>query len=810
MNTLDSHVTKFKPAVTLEKFLSRSTQSVLRVIFFFGMLTFLLLSFIGVSLFPAINSNLWWGVGLIFLALWLDQVLTYGYHNSWYFRGLTSLIEEDPNPNTEVTYEVARVVLRNKDDVTRAFCESQIGQSILIRSRILPDTIGEFLTAPRRTISTSMIPVPEGSIYSLVDLGTYLLSHDSEFKKMFSDSGLNEEHFLSSLRWIVGTTHKQKRRERWWSKENLSKVTGLGREWSYGTAFTLERYSRSILTSAVFSTISSDPAFAAETVDRIESSLAKTKGANVLLIGESGVGKMDLVLEVSKRMKLGKALHAIAGKQIYVLDTARLFASHHTKQDLETTLLNLFDEAYAAGHNIIVIENISTVIKEAEQAGVFLPELLDQYLATAELQIIATDTPGAYHQILEPIGSFTRRFTEILLETANLAATTRVLEGVALATEANQNVVFTYEGLDAVTTAADRYLVDGVMPDKAISLLVDVAGAANQQKQILVTADFVYEVVSEKTNVPAGPIKEEERDTLLHLEDKLHKQVVGQAPAIQAIARTMRRARAGIQATDKPIGSFLFLGPTGVGKTETAKALASVFFGGPEKMQRVDMSEYSDADSLRRLIGDSTESGALSDMLREHPYSVLLLDEFEKANTSVHDLFLQILDEGIFTDGRGAKVNARNTIIIATSNAGAELILRTVQQRQELAHLETEIVNHIIERGIFKPELINRFDSAIIFEPLTKTEQGSVASLMLRDLYERIKGRGYELQVDKELMDVLVEKGYNPEFGARPMQRVMQDLIEEKVAQRIIEGSIEKGDTITLTRADFSEKELSK
>ena len=347
------------------------------------------------------------------------------------------------------------------------------------------------------------------------------------------------------------------------------------------------------------------------------------------------------------------------------------------------------------------------------------------------------------------------------------------------------------------------------MPDKAIELLTQVATHAKQKDAVIITADFVYQVVSDITGVPAGPIQAEERDLLLNLEDRLHKQVIGQERALDAIARTMRRARAGIQSSEKPIGSFLFLGPTGVGKTETAKALANIFFGGEGNLQRLDMSEFSGSDGLVRLIGDGEKSGTLADMLREHPYCVLLLDEFEKATRSVHDLFLQILDEGKFTDARGTKVNARNCIVIATSNAGSQLIIRTVQQREELSHLTQSIIDNIIKDGVFRPELVNRFDNTIIFEPLTIDQQGQVASLMLGGLYNRIKERGYELQVSKDLLDILVEKGYSPEFGARPMQRVLQDVVEEKVAERIISGQAQRGDTIMLSRSDFTETELS-
>jgi ATP-dependent Clp protease ATP-binding subunit ClpA len=271
----------------------------------------------------------------------------------------------------------------------------------------------------------------------------------------------------------------------------------------------------------------------------------------------------------------------------------------------------------------------------------------------------------------------------------------------------------------------------------------------------------------------------------------------------------MRRARAGIQSAEKPIGSFLFLGPTGVGKTETAKALAKIFFGGEGHLQRIDMSEYSGKGALEHLIGDGEEVGILPNILREHPYCVLLLDEFEKATQPIHDVFLQILDEGIFTDARGMKINARNTIIIATSNAGSKLILNTIQQRKELSHLAQEIIDSIVRDGIYRPELINRFDNTIIFEPLNVEQQTEVASLMLGSLYQRVKDRGYEIQINTDLMGILVEKGYSPEFGARPMQRVLQDIIEEKIAQKIISGAIVKGGSIVLSKADFTEAELA-
>ncbi len=812
MITLHDSVKYYTPAVRLTLVVGRPTLSLLRTVSFAGM------TLCGVGAAAAFYfpdgpigpfANPLLGAGALFAAFWLEQMLVFSYHNSFYFRGLNSLIGIDEEDISGATYDVAAAVLKYPHDVTLAFCASNFGSQALLRSGVPTEAVDEFLRGTRQMITPDMVMLPENEIFSLIGLGKYLLAHDTGFKSLIAKTGITEDVFIGALRWVVGSYHQEKRRIRWWSKDNLSRTTGIGREWAYGTAYLLEKFSRDIRTSAVFSTLGADSSFAAEKVREIESALVRAKDSNVLVIGEAGVGKIDLIMEIAKRINLGKSLDAISGRQLIVLDTNRLFAVHKDKQELELTLLQMFDEATEAGNIIIVIENLSTFIREAQAMGVFIPELLDEYLALPQLQIIATDTPGSYHTFLEPLGAFSRRFAEVLIESPDLSATTRVLQDIALQHEMRSHTLFTYAGLHAVTVAADRYIVEGVMPGKAIELLIDVVTKAQQTNTSIITEDFVYETVSEKTGVPAGPIQNSERDLLLHLEDRLHQQVIGQQNALNAIARTMRRARAGIQATDKPIGSFLFLGPTGVGKTETAKALAKIFFGGEDKMQRIDMSEYSGDDALVQLIGNGEEAGTLPSMLREHPYCVLLLDEFEKASRPVHDLFLQILDEGMFTDARGARVNARNTIIIATSNAGSQLILKTVQQRKQLAHLTQEIIDHIVREGVYRPELINRFDSTIVFEPLTVAEQTDVASLMLGGLYDRVKQRGYDLTVSKDLLDVLVEKGYNPEYGARPMQRVLQDVIEEKIAQKIIAGTVAKGEAITLTKADFTDAELA-
>jgi len=811
MYTIADNITRFKPPITLTRFFSRRVLTHFRTIFFVTAAGAISGAVVTHLVWPDSSySEVLLGIGLISTSFWLEQMMVYSYHNSFYFFGLHSILGLSSKVNAGATYEVAEALLPNEQDVTAAFCNSKLGTLILLRAGIDLNALETYLRSSRMKITTMMIPLPEDSVFSLITLGQYLLQQDSSFKTFIKEQGVLEEHFLGALSWVISAHHAQKKIERWWGKDELSKTTGIGREWSYGTAYILEKFSRDIRTSAIYTNLTQgDSAFTAEKIAEVEVALARTKASNVLVIGEAGVGKMDLLLEVDRRLRTGKAISAVDEHHMILLDTTRLFATHSNKQELELTILSIFAEASRAGNIIIVIENLSTFIREAESMGVFIPELLDPFLATPALHVIATDTPGAYHTYLEPLGAFARRFAEVLIDTPDLRSTTRVLQGIAEANENRYRVLFTYSALVAITTAADRYIVEGVMPDKAIELMIDISTRASQAGVAIITAEYVYGVVSEKTGIPTGPIGEVERDLLLNLEDTLHERVIGQQRALDAIARTMRRARAGIQSSDKPIGSFLFLGPTGVGKTETAKALAHVFFGSETNMHRIDMSEFSGGDALERLIGDGVTSGILPDMLREHPYSVLLLDELEKANQSVHDIFLQVLDEGIFTDARGDKVNARNTIIIATSNAGSQLILKTIEQRKELSTLSAEIINHIIKEGIFRPELINRFDNTIIFEPLVQEEQGQVAGLMLRGLYERVKDQGYELIVNRDLMDILVEKGYSPQFGARPMQRVIQDVVEEKIAQLIISGGATKGGTIELTRADFSNEELA-
>jgi len=338
-----------------------------------------------------------------------------------------------------------------------------------------------------------------------------------------------------------------------------------------------------------------------------------------------------------------------------------------------------------------------------------------------------------------------------------------------------------------------------------VDILEEVTTFVFRAGGTMVDRDEVLKIIEKKTGIPLGKMASGEKEKLLNLESILHERVIGQEEGISAIARTMRRARSGVTNEKRPFGSFLFLGPTGVGKTETAKALAAIFFGSEDRMIRLDMSEYNDDNALDRLLGtfESEKPGVLSSLLRANPYAVLLLDELEKGSREVQQLFLQIIDEGEFKDARGKTVNARTTLIIATSNAVADSIYSIVLRKEKPEDHREELIAEIVERNIFAPELLNRFDAMVFYRTLTQAELGQVANLMLKSFAARLKKKGLTLVINDVLLRHVIKHGYDPKFGARPMRRAIQDRIEDLIARRLISGNIKRGDVVALTEEDL-------
>lgn len=812
-NTLATALAYFKPAIALAWLVDSRLYILLRVVLLLvmivcvGVIAFLFvpsLLNLDAAALPVLASLPWTGLALLTGAAYIVLRALNFFYNDRYFHGLDSHIGNATHVQG-TTYEVARVLLRGRGDVTAAFVSSPFGKQVLLRTGITPKQLRTFVKGDRTPVIPAVIDISFETQFTLLTLGKTLLAGDKSLQTFLKELGITETTYLGALQWTYKEHLARKRNKRWWSRDTLSKTRSIGREFSYGIAYTLGSFTKPIVAGAVYADLASNPAFAKEYVSQIETILARDKDANVLLVGEAGVGKLDALIAVGSRMERGVAVGSIVGMHLVLLDTERLVAVANDKALFEQTLLTLLSEAENAGNIVLVIDKLPAFLANTEVLGVDVVSLLDPYLSSPFLHVIATTDPATYHQSIETNGGLLRRFEAVLMESPDEAVVIDLLESIAGTYERVQGVMCTYSAIAAIAEDADRFIVAGVMPDKAVHLLNDVYASARTHGTRVITKDIVDVYVATKTGVPVGPVSSVERDTLLNLEAVLHERIVGQERAVDAISGVMRRSRAGIHDAHKPIGSFLFLGPTGVGKTKTAKALAGVFFKREDAMHRIDMSEFSGSNALERLIGGGGHTGILSNMLKEHPYAVVLLDEFEKAGQDVHNIFLQILDEGIFTDGLGQKINARNSIIIATSNAGSERILEWMDAGESLADKKDSLIDHLVSRAVYKPELINRFDDVILFSPLSQSEQGVIGKAMLVELQSRIREKGYELAITDELVAALVAVGYKPEFGARPMRRAIQEVVEEAIAEKIIAGTVAKGATITFTPAELDQ-----
>jgi len=395
-------------------------------------------------------------------------------------------------------------------------------------------------------------------------------------------------------------------------------------------------------------------------------------------------------------------------------------------------------------------------------------------------------------------------FEKVEISEISERETILILENFLPYFEKKHKVFVTYPALRDLVRYSARYLPEIPFPKKAIDLLDEtIVYVSSFTTSKLVLPEHVARIISDKTQIPVGEIELKERETLLSLENLIHQRIINQEEAVKEISTALRRARADITVRKGPMGAFLFLGPTGVGKTETSKALSEIYFKSEEAMIRVDMSEFSAIKDIPRLIGSIEEEGILTNKVRERPFSLVLLDEFEKAHPNILNLFLQVFDEGYFTDGLGRKVNFKNTLLIATSNAGYQIILEAIKQKIDWAKVKEKLLDYLFENVIFRPELINRFDAIIVFKPLTKENLLDIAGLLLTKLKENLAQKDIEFSITDSLKEKIVELGYNPVFGAREMRRVIQDKVENILAQAILSGKLKRGDKVEIDPKDF-------
>jgi ATP-dependent Clp protease ATP-binding subunit ClpC len=738
---------------------------------------------------------------LLVFSVWMVMGAVHAFYNAYYFK--TQTAKESKRPR--MSFEVARIVYQTSEkDILAGFLESYEGFEIMRRAGITKEDVAAFLTKRTIFIDGDKMSLPEEGYVSAADLAGAILDTDQAFTQFIFSKGIQKKDFLALTEWVFEKEIARRAKQRWWSKEALGRIPGLGKNWSYGQTYTVEKFAREIPVIDGNEYEVHD-VYGSKELKSLEAVLVKNREANALIVGNDKEGNTHIIARLARMIDDGTAMLELQHRRLIMLNTEILSASAKSKPDFETLMLTVLTEAHNAGNVILIFDDFPSLVSSAESLGADLPAILDPYLSSQSLQIVGLSDVDRFHAKIERNAALMERFEHILVQDVDASNTIRVLENEVAKLEAQTGLLFTYPALVAIEDSAERYFPDAIMPDQAIDLLFELTPKLVSRGKTIVLKTDVLDLVKAKTGIPMGEVTQDEREKLLGLENLLHKRVIGQDEAVDAISSAVRRARSGINNPNRPMASFLFLGPTGVGKTETTKALAEVFFGKTAEILRLDMSEYSTPDALAKLIGSfaNGRSGVLATILREHPYGVLLLDEFEKTTPEVMNLFLQILDEGFFSDMEGKRINARNLLIIATSNAGSELIWESVKHGESLDHAKDMIIDSIISAHIMKPELLNRFDGVIIFHPLGPEHLEKIARLQLEKLKTRLAERGLNLAITDDLVSYLMHYGMDPKFGARPMNRAIQDKIEQIIAEKMIRGDISPGAEIALTSADL-------
>lgn len=641
-------------------------------------------------------------------------------------------------------------------------------------------------------IAAPLLPQP---ISSLPDLWSFTFQNHPLLSESLNNQSLTIEDVKETANWYG-------------KKEsitpdplitNLSAIKGLkgfGCDWAYGYTPTLDKYSTDMTRiPATFPLL-----IGRENEMRImEQTLLKTTGNNILIVGEAGTARHLTVETFAFRILSGQCNPQISHKRVIQLNMTQILSGHSSPMDAKDFFRNIIKEAEFAGNIIIVIDDFEKYLGN-EKDAVDLSDILYE-VSQSRIGVIGITTFPSYHSIIETHKEFVTSFEKIEIHPPSPEVLISELElSIVPVLENKYHCIVTFPSIKQTIELADRYITTHEFPDKAIELLEDAILLSTSEKQYVITPSSIQKIIGQKYHIAMGSVNDNEKEKLLHLEEILHKRIVNQELAISSLANSLRRARLDISASNKPIGSFLFLGPTGVGKTETAKALSSVYFGDESKLLRFDMSEYQKDEGLGRLIGSSVSNtpGELTSQLLEHPSSVLLLDELEKASPDILNLFLTLVDEGYITDHTGKKINAKNCIIIATSNAGAEFIRQSLGSGIPKDQIETSVLEYIQTSQIFTPEFLNRFDRVIVFTPLSEGHLREITRMLLEDLNKRLVTKNISVAITPRLITTLANLGYHPERGAREIKRVITQIVEDTVAKRLLSPEFKKGEILQI------------
>ncbi|KKQ37228.1 MAG: Negative regulator of genetic competence ClpC/mecB [Candidatus Roizmanbacteria bacterium GW2011_GWA2_37_7] len=617
---------------------------------------------------------------------------------------------------------------------------------------------------------------------------------------------LKDDHFQDVEMWFEYVYDLILKPHPWWKLKHLLSIPPLARDWTSGFTPILDIYADDLTSTSYQLKIRKHIIGREQETALIERTLSKSDEANVVLVGEEGVGKMTIINLLAKKMYEGKTNSILAYKRLLRLNMEKILNEHTDTQKRELFLEELMEEAAHAKNVIFLIENFELYTALGEN-HVDLSVPIEKYASTDRLQIIGITTPFLYESYVFTNSKIRSIVTKVDVTEVSKEKALLILLDKAISFESRYKLYIPYETVLAIIEKSNFYVTSIPFPEKALQLLDNVCIYTNQTlHQTVVLPETVDTVLTKRTHIPTS-LTDKIKNTLMHLEELMQKRIFGQDESIKALSSVLRRSFLLMGKRKKPLATFLFLGPTGVGKTETAKVVAEVFFGSSNYLTRFDMSEYQSKDDISSLIGSiqKLNPGLLTNAIREHPYGVLLLDEIEKAHPDLLNIFLTILDEGYYADGYGQRVDCKNLVIIATSNAGAQhihqlLLKQSLGNQADSDQLSSNaLINYLIEQNLFSPEFLNRFDGVIAYRPLEHDTAETVAQTMI----DTIKSQIFDLykvhiQISDETIHNLTQKGYDVKYGARNLERVLRESVEDKIAKIILEGNAKEGDTIQL------------
>jgi ATP-dependent Clp protease ATP-binding subunit ClpC len=627
---------------------------------------------------------------------------------------------------------------------------------------------------------------------SAIELFMSAFQSDDFLQELMFSLGIETNELKNAVEWIRINEDLVDRYSRFMKEASYKPTKGMDRAYTAVATPFLDRVSEDLTVSAAHGRLPMLVGREREMNNLLQAIEGGRQSA--VLVGQSGVGKDAIIYGLAERMAEERVPKVLQDKRLVKISIPHI-VSAQGGSGAEERLLYVMSEVARAGNIILVIEDIDQLVTGS---GVDLSSVLSSELEKGYTFVISTCSSAAYSKSLES-SSLGQKLEKITINEPLRDDAILILESKIGSIENKNKVVFTYSALSGIVDLSTRYLHDQYLPQKAIILAQEVGQMVSSQGKewASVTKEHVAKVISDKTNVPVTQVSQDESKKLLNLEERMHKRIIGQEEAVSAVSSALRRARVELRSENRPIANFLFLGPTGVGKTELAKTTSEVFFGNEDSMLRFDMSEYQDKASIERLIGRSGEAGLLTEAVRKNPFSLLLLDELEKAHPDLLNLFLQVMDDGRLTDGLGRTVDFTNVILIATSNAGTQYIQDEVQKQTPLEQIKEHLLEEEL-RTVYRPEFLNRFDSVIVFKPLSQEDVVAIAYLMIDKVAKRLDAKGIHFESTDEAVYELAKAGYDPKFGARPLRRVIQERVDNSIAEFLLQGKVNRRDTLIL------------